>query len=388
MTHPTYCLRPHQGPHQASMRDVRQLADEVIVQASALGDLLSDYGSFVQETGWERRRGDGEYLVEALMLGILWRARGIEAAHAHLAHAGLIATIIEERRAGLPRRRDGSTARLLSPLTRRDGIGGAPSLTDFRHLYEWLWASGEYDDEVDRLTGWLAFLERQPDKAAGRLRRAADLAATFARRSEEILGRGTRRVERFVNWVLPTRPPREDTVQVSRGRLEYHFNMVGAELLNRAWRAGYRACTRHVLVVPACARAHGDDGCKATHEGTELRCTRCTSSCAIAKAASVAEASGTEVVIVKHGSDFGHFLSSPRLAGGDVGITGVACVPGLVGAGWRARARGLPAQCLLLESSGCAHWLDRPRPTALDLDELARLLAPGESSTCLGETAA
>jgi len=57
-----------------------------------------------------------------------------------------------------------------------------------------------------------------------------------------------------------------------------------------------------------------------------------------------------------------------------VGIVGVACVPGLVGAGWRARAHGLPAQCVLLESSGCGHWRERPEPSTLDFAELGRIL--------------
>jgi hypothetical protein len=255
-----------------------------------------------------------------------------------------------------------------------------PSLADTRRLYEWLWATGEYDDEVERLTGWITFLEHAPEKAAGHLRRIADFAAAFSRAAELALGRGTIRVDRFVNWILPTRPLREDTVQVSRKRIEYHFNMVGAELLNRAWRIAYRTCARHVLVLPACTRAHGDEGCRAVREGTELRCTRCTPECSVARAVEVAKASSTEVIVVRHGSDFGRFLDSACLSGGDVGITGVACVPGLVGAGWRARARNLPAQCLLLESSGCAHWLDQPHPTALNVDELGRLLAVHESA--------
>ena len=81
-----------------------------------------------------------------------------------------------------------------------------------------------------------------------------------------------------------------------------------------------------------------------------------------------------ESLAVLHGSDFGRFLRSPALSGGNVGIVGVACVPGLVGAGWRARAQGLPAQCVLLEASGCAHWQAAAVPTTLDMEELSRIL--------------
>jgi hypothetical protein len=173
-------------------------------------------------------------------------------------------------------------------------------------------------------------------------------------------------------------------MQCSRERIEYHFNMVGAELLNRAWRSEFLACSKHVVVLPGCARERDDAACAARHTDHDLRCTHCSAGCTVSRASRLADTRGGLAVAVRHGSDFGRFLRSPELAGGDVGLVGVACVSGLVGAGWRARALGLPAQCVLLESSGCAHWRDRPEPTALDLAELARIL-PG---TLLVERAA
>jgi hypothetical protein len=177
-----------------------------------------------------------------------------------------------------------------------------------------------------------------------------------------------------VGWALPLRPDREDSVQCSRKHIEYHFNMVGAELLNRAWRRDFQACARHVVVLPGCARARQDSSCKAQRSETELRCAHCTSGCTVSRATRAAQAAGAEAVAVLHGSDFGRFLCSPRLSGNDVGIVGVACAPGLVGAGYRARNRGLPAQCVLLDFSGCAHWLDEPKPTTFDLADMAHTL--------------
>jgi hypothetical protein len=134
-----------------------------------------------------------------------------------------------------------------------------------------------------------------------------------------------------------------------------------------------------VLVLPGCSRRRGDAECAAERGEIELRCSHCMTGCAVSAATDLAERAGAETFAVIHGSDFSRFLSSPRLAGGDVGIVGVACAPGLVGAGWRARAAGLPAQCVLLDSSGCAHWCDEPVPTHLDLRELSRIL---QSATC------
>jgi hypothetical protein len=150
--------------------------------------------------------------------------------------------------------------------------------------------------------------------------------------------------------------------------------MVGAEILNRAWREDFLARRRHVVVLPGCMRSRRDQDCRAARGESDLRCTGCAVGCAVRAATEVTTRAGAEAVAVLHGSDFSRFLRSSALRGGDVGVVGVACVPGLLGAGWRARAAGLAAQCVLLDASGCDHWRDPAIPTSLELAELGRVL--------------
>jgi hypothetical protein len=374
MSHPTYTLRPIAVDPGAYQNAVAALADEVLAQGEPLRALVASYGRFIETSGRETRRSHEEYLLEALMVGVLWRARGHEATMAVPKRDELVELLAGERRAGCSRRRDGSTAALIvldAPFApgRSD-----PSVEDFERLTKWLLASGEYDDELGRLAGWQDFFAAHPAWAGVLLRALVTFAVQFEAASERALGVFTARVDRFLRHTLPLRGQREDTVQCSRRRVEYHFNMVGAEILNRAWRKDFRACEHHVVVLPGCARGSADDACGARRSDTELRCTGCTAHCTVAAATDVAACAGAEALAVLHGSDFGRFLRSPALAGGNIGIVGVACVPGLVGAGWRARAQGLPAQCVLLEASGCAHWRTAAVPTSLDLGELARIL--------------
>jgi hypothetical protein len=249
----------------------------------------------------------------------------------------------------------------------------SPTLDELDRLLHWLVASCEYDDELERLDGWRSFLHGRADGAA-LLAEIVRFAAGFEGRGDRALGSFTRGVDPFLRDALPRRRWREDAMQCARRRTEYHLNMVGAEILNRAWRAEFLACRRHVVVMPGCMRRRDDAGCAAERDGLDLRCTGCTRGCAVDAATRVAARAGAQAVAVTHGSDFSRFLRSPALAGGDVGIVGVACVPGLLGAGWRARAAGFPAQCVLLEASGCVHWRDEPVPTAIDLGELERAL--------------
>jgi hypothetical protein len=300
------------------------------------------------------------------------------------AHADVLALLAGERRSGCGRRRDGSNAVLLSLDAPNLTCITEPTLDEVGHLFEWLLATGEYDDELARLRGWQAFLASSPAQAPGILRALLAFAASFDEASRAALGMFTAQVDDFLGRVLPQRGAVEDTVQCSRARVEYHFNMVGAEILNRAWRKAFLACDRHVVVLPGCARRRTGSDCLAFRSETELRCRACSTDCSVAAATHVANRNGGEALAVVHGSDFSRFLASPSLAGGDVGIVGVACVPGLVGAGWRARAHGLPAQCVLLESSGCEHWRDQPQPTTLDLVELDRILERGSTRDAKG----
>jgi hypothetical protein len=263
-----------------------------------------------------------------------------------------------------------------------------PTMSDLERLCAWLLASGEYDDEVARLEGWVAFLRcLSPERGHDRLRAIVAFAVAFEAEAERVLGPYTRGVSGFLREKLPARPAREDSVQCSRPSSEYHLNMLGAELLNRAWRSAFLACRRHVVVLPGCARCRSDSNCRALRGANELWCAHCTSGCAVSAATRVAEKNGAEALAVTHGSDFSRFLRSEVLRGHDVGIVGVACVPGLIGAGLRAHATGLPAQCVLLDASGCAHWRQAPVPTSLDLAELGRILDRGNQVPLVASTA-
>jgi uncharacterized protein len=371
---PTYSLHPQGAPRAAYAKAVSRLANDILARGAPLRPLLAEYGTFIADTGREARRSDDEYLLEALLLGVLWRARGQEATAVAQGCGDVLRILATERRAGCGRRRDGSNAVLLLLDGPTEPPTSDPSLEDLEVLLEWLLASGEYDDELARLRGWRDFLALTPARAPEILRNLVAFAVTFEGISLAALETFTARVDHFLHHVLPRRGAAEDTVQCSRTRIEYHFNMVGAEILNRAWREEFLACRRHVVVLPGCARRHDGSRCRANGSRSEIRCRHCSTDCSVSTATRAAAHHGAQTLAVVHGSDFSRFLSSPTLSGGDVGIVGVACVSGLVGAGWRARAQGLPAQCVLLNASGCKHWSLLPTPTSLDLDQLDHIL--------------
>lgn len=380
MNAPTYDLQPRDSSGDEYLAAVQRLGNWVVESGQGLRTVIDTHSAFVSASGYEAPRTSIEYLLEALLLGVLWRSRGQEAIEPKVSRQQLISELVRERRDGAKKRRDSTTAALVTLFPAAKIVSGVPSAQQIHHLLDWLVASGEYDDESQRLRIWCAMLAAgDPHVSHDVLNAISEFARCFERAAEQILGRFTWGVDEFHSNELAGRPAREDTVQCSRRRPEYHLNMVGAELLNSAWRKDFLACQRHVVVMPGCARLHQGKSCKASVALNELRCNHCSTGCLVSAATRLAHRTGAEAFAVTHGSDFSSFLASLALSGGDVGIIGVACAPGLMGAGWRARDKGLPAQCVLLNKSGCEHWLERAEPTSFDLRELARILSRPES---------
>jgi hypothetical protein len=340
MVAPTYTLRPSGAPAAQYARDVARLADETIAAGEALRPIVERYAAFVAATGREAVRSFPEYLLEALALGVLWRARSADALRDCGATRAFVDALAAHRRAGGARPRDGSNAWILSLDAPFEPGHPSPKVPELDRLLTWLLASGEYDDEVARLEGWRAYLARRGAAANAELEELVLFATAFEAWSEHALGIYTARVDTFLRDRLPRRRWREDTIQCARRRVEYHLNMLGAEVLNRAWRAAFARCRRHVVVMPGCMRSRDDASCAGDRNGLDLRCTGCAVGCAVRGVTTVARRAGAEAVAVIHGSDFSRFLRSPALQGGDVGIVGIACVPGYLG---RGGARTPPA---------------------------------------------
>jgi hypothetical protein len=242
-------------------------------------------------------------------------------------------------------------------------------------LGDWLMATGEYDDEVTRIEGWLSFFAHADENPRREpLKLLVTFASAFAARAEHRIGRYTQQVDRFLLQQLPRRRDREAAVQCSRRRVEYHLNLFAAELLNRIWRDEFLACKERVVVLSACLRRRSDNECRAIRSDNALRCSHCTKGCGVSVVTRTAQRYGMTTVAVIHGSDFSQFLRAAQRRGVGTGIVGVACAPGIMGAGLRAKALGLPAQCVVLHASACEHWRTESIPSSFDLGELERLL--------------
>jgi hypothetical protein len=209
-----------------------------------------------------------------------------------------------------------------------------------------------------------------------------DFVDWFTARSEEVLGKYTSRVDGFLAEAGDRYRWREDRVQCSRSRSEYHLNMVGAELMSRAFRPEFRSSETTAVLIPGCMRARAAEDCKAVRVREGLRCEGCVPQCHVNQLREMGRRHAFETYIIPHASDLS--LWSPRHGQPRRGVIAVACVTTLVEGGWELKRYGVCAQCVLLDFSGCKkHWHPEGVSTTLNMRELKRVL--GNRATMTAE---
>lgn len=374
----TYSLRAGERTAARYYDDVRSFADEVVALGAGLLPVADALSAWAEETGREARRSAEEHLVEVLTLGVLWRIYGERARHLSALPAAAMEGLYQLRQgnrrlkpAADALRGVGATLHLAAADGRTER---APDLDELDRLVRWAAATGDLENEALRLGLWRDFLRAHASGAPAVLEEAVRFAGRFEERALAVLGRYTPEVERFRAETAPTHRFREDHVFCDRRRVEYHLGMIGAELLNRAYRAAFQATTKKAVLAPSCMRAR-PQGCRAVPTGDGIRCTHCTPGCRVSALVRRGEREGFAVVVISHASEFASWTKNPALRNG-VGMVGVACVLNLLGGGWQATAAGIPAQCVLLDACGCKnHWDEAGVPTSIDHGELGRILA-------------
>jgi uncharacterized protein len=367
----TYSL--HQGARDSGdyYRTIAAFADEwCATHLQRVADITVEFQAFLEDSG-QAGRSEIEIAFEMLVLGVLLREHGQEAAHRPAWNLKLMEKLVS--------RQAGSTR--LEPVIKRcrgllGGISKSNRLPEkgaggLQQLNAWLRANGE-QSRAQRLEQWEAFLTSLGESRARQiLLRCQALASDFAERSLLDLGKYTEGVSTFLSKEAPAYRFRYDAAFVSRSRLEYHLGMLGTEVLNRAYRQRFLSASRKVVIVPPCMRAKPDGECQALETAFGALCQACTPSCRVHQVSRLGEKYGFEVFIIP---DELHVFGSGT-GPDDLGLVGVSCVLTNWSGGWEADALSVPAQGLLLDYVGCSyHWDKQGIPTDTNLHALQALL--------------
>ena len=390
----TYSLRADEPRSDRYYRDIAAFTDEVIDRAEQpLGALVTAFRTWV--TAREEPRTRPEYLYELLALGVFWQVYAHRALNLGRSPQRVLSTLSRWRHEESVFQPiiDAARGALATILLTRNGhmpqTPAVPTPDHLERLLDWLAASGEFEQEVERLHPWHVFLTEQPPAETQRhLTALLVFTDWFARRSLEVLGRYTPQVETFLAETHPGYRWREDVIFCGRQRVEYHLCMVGTEIMNRAFRAAFDATGQKIVLVPPCMRARPADECQARETPFGAQCAACEPRCHVHQVTKLGEKHGFAVFMLPDELASLSPGAGSRAALAELGIVGVSCPLTNPQGGWKTRALGIPAQGLLLDYCGCSwHWhLDGGIPTDINFHHLLRLLeGTGESQKPLKE---
>lgn len=354
-----------------------------------LGSFISHFMSFQEQHGEASGEDREVFLFEALMLGVFWNTYGGYAAGTGNNAISLMQqTAALRSRGGLKRKtaellRGALAYRLLEKPSDRSRFL-FPDPKGLARLIAWMKATGEFHREAARMETWRNFLEHMGDTYAFvTLSVFRGFARWFSHESLLVLGPFTEGVTRFVAAAANAYPLREDKISVLRSRTEYHLNMLGADIYNRAMKSMFDTCAGKIVLLPACMKLNGGKNCKSViRDGSEV-CTGCTSACSINEIRKLGKKHNFGVEIIRHSSALTAGKSFKRSG---TAFVGVACAATVIAGGLELRKHAVPAQCVLLNHSGCRHWCNKPVATSLNIDELMQRLGIEADQTTVHET--
>jgi len=377
----TYKLNPDSASAQSYYRTIAEFTDEVLSQAEdSITPIARAYRHFLMKYKLEQPRSLEEYTFELLNLGILWRAYGNVALAVNVAPFRLLAFLAEWRKKhqrlkpAIDLVRGVLMSFFLVPIEPRRTEAIPRSLSDLEQLVQWLEATGDFREDAVRFVRWLAYwgtVDAAQFEACMRI--ILSFADWFESASRERMGVFTPNVDSFVVQNASAYCWREDQFACLRSRVEYHLNMVGAEIMNRAFRQEFLESDRKTVLVPGCMRLRAADKCEGTKTPEGIRCSGCEPKCRVNQLRLHGLRENFEVMVIPHSSDLSRW--SPKPGRPVTGVVASACPSVLVQGGWELKRYEVPAQCVLLNECGCKkHWHREGFPTQLDVRELKRLM--------------
>ena len=381
MKAPTYNLLDSNGLSNFYYSKIKTFSDEVVLHIeSQTGEIISDYFHFIENNKIESVRSREEYSVELLTIGLLWQRYLGTALNCNRQIINSISFLNKIRKQNnfLKAFADSLKAFLFSkfviPKLEIDSSQNVLSINNFNRLLFWLDGTGEFKDEVKRLYNWKNFLVNEPERFEKVLSKSVLIFNWFKKYAEENLDSFSGEVSEFLEKEKNTSHFREDSLLRRKELVEYHLNMIGAELMNRGFKKEFDKTKNKVLLVPGCMRID-EKNCKAKTEDLDIICSRCSEECNVYKLMEKGDLENFKVYIIPHSSSFTKWLkkwnSEP-----DTGLIASACLLHLVPGGYEMRELNLKAQCILLDYSGCKnHWHKKGIPTQVNVEELNKIIS-------------
>ena len=320
---------------------------------------IKSFGDDFIEFSKEFNFKDGEEALEALCIGVYWYLYGTTALDLNSNIHQALANLAEYRRA-FPEDKifiDELRGKLLTRFLFKPFKKNNEELTkdNLELLINFLEATGDYMDQIPHFRNFSHDLDD-----------CITLTKWFCKNSDEYLGEYTSNLEKYFENNGPSHLMEEDVIFYHGHELEYHLNMLGAEILNREFKKDYDARQRKAILLPSCMKINPRK-CKSEETNLGDACTFCNPKCNVCKITK--EYENHEVYMISHESTA--FKGATKKDLDELAIVGITCVLNLISGGWKSTNLSIPPQCVLLEHVACKnHWLEEDIQAKIDNEQL------------------
>lgn len=330
---------------------------------------LSDFMEYVEKNKIEELRTKDEYAIEFLMIGVMLNEYSYYG-HTLTKKTYVLFSFLNKLRKknSYKNKIDNIRGYLISRILYKRSY----KKYDINDLVIWMAATGDFKEEVYRLKVWISFLEnRDKEYHNNFIKETISTAQIMENICEETLEIYIKPLEKFLKNAPQRYKNREDLIYCSKGKMQYYFNSICAEIMNEVYKEKFAMCKNKKIFAPACMR-QVKKKCSAVKSDFGYVCRQCNSSCNINSLNKLVEKRNIEVCIIPHETiiDTLHIEDKNK-----IGIIGIACITNLMSGGWKALRLGFIPQCVILDYCGCnKHWLDQGEMTSINNSYLLNLI--------------
>ncbi|NLF42195.1 MAG: DUF116 domain-containing protein [Bacteroidales bacterium] len=384
---PTYNLNPTSEAKATDFYADLEITTGVISQLASKMFLepVSEYKDYVLLKTKEKLKSNEEYFLELIMAGLFIKNHLRYSKATARWKTYLLSSLFNARRRypKLKKNIDSFRGRYAMPLLAQKTSFSANdvNMPDFSGLLNWLYATGEYTHEVKVLRHWERYLKSiGHEKSTVLLQKCEHFSRFFESYASLMLSRYTSKVNDFIPIAQKTYRRREDYFLATKPESEYHLNMLGAAILNKALFKKFSQTGNRIFVAPACMRSFDAQNCQGISENSATRCVSCNPMCKLGNTAKKLADFNIKTYIVPHTSDLSNFLAQWAQQD-NTGIIATACTLNLIGGGYEVMAHNIPSQCIFLNFCGCKnHWDSSGITTTIDMEQLLNIVS-GQPST-------
>lgn len=350
--------------------DVSKASNIVICNVIDCGNYyIRDFIKYIKNNKIEELRTINEYALELLLIGVLLKEYiNNSRAFKRIPKKPLIyLNRLRNKKKCNKEKVDKIRGILINKLLLRRVNYDAPiSYNDLTLLREWLIATNDFNEEIYRINNWINFLNKKEKIYTDNfLNLCLGLSDKLTEIGDTYLKKYIKNVDAFLENFDYKNYKKEDIIYCTKGKVQYYFNMIGADIMNKAYKHEFLSSRERVIFLPTCMRQTYKQ-CESILTSKGVCCKGCSENCNINKINKIVKKEKYKVYIIPHESDISKLINYDKKKG----MIGIACVLNLMSGGWKAIRIGYIPQCIILDYCGCEHWMENRKMTNININKL------------------